>query len=699
MSVFWADPFLEATTQGNGTTDTTTRDGTYAAPFSVHTDLISTTTTSVAGINGYVISDGDEVRLKGLSFSDLFASEGNVYESLGASSSTIKLNGALAPVTGNTTADFAIAGSATDKSNIYAFQNSDISSFMNDWTHPLFFASRPSSVTASLHHNIMPFTWPVVYAQLGHDSASDTGIEVFRLKDTYANRYSINSYRYAFNFTPDVKISAGWTSETVQDGYSILEAMPTTTFERLYIGGGTSTTDTYFDLGRLVVFCGSDNSGVKYGRIYTDFVPSTDGGTGVLTAPMILVADYYAPVLSSARPANTEVKFPLISGSATVSSQYISLSGGGADTEPHTFENLIGADPISFGSYYNDLTSLKIGNMYARSVTGTDGVKRFAYSSAQRTNVNCEFISDSVYYIHDPNGASDISLSYSFNGSNTYGTNLKAPGTSPLNGSAFNTNATDHGPHFGPITVDGADVFLTEQTIGTTNSWFDPVFSRQGSRPIEYDSIGKLTSSADFRTAAHNIRYRVATAASATGAPRYHIISGEHNTHNGEPISLLTDPYTAGNGYASLMYNDTVSSTDVLVGQWAGTTGGSSSQAWIPLELSVPSYTAASDSLRAKITVAYADGASNTATGSVVLRAWHRDTTQSTNFRVYSSSATTVTAGGDPTSTTTVTLNLSNVATSGQDDITSVILGIRLDFTDNTNIQKYYIVSAEIETY
>ena len=133
--------------------------------------------------------------------------------------------------------------------------------------------------------------------------------------------------------------------------------------------------------------------------------------------------------------------------------------------------------------------------------------------------------------------------------------------------------------------------------------------------------------------------------------------------------------------------------------QWAGVTGGSSSQAWLPLELSVPRYTAASDSLRAKITVAYADGASNTAAGSVLLRAWHRDTTQSTNFRVYSASATTVSAGGDPTSTTTVTLNLSNVATSGQDDITSVLLGIRLDFTDNTNIQKYYIVSAEIETY
>tara|TARA_R100001510_G_scaffold20035_1_gene17471 strand:+ start:364 stop:2460 length:2097 start_codon:yes stop_codon:yes gene_type:complete len=698
MTVFWADPFLEATTQGNGTTDTTTKDGTYAAPFSI-ADIISTTNASVAGINGYVISDGDEVRLKGLSFSDLFASEGNVYESSGADASAMKLNGSLAPVTGNSTADFTLAGSDANQSNIYAFKNSDISSFMNGWTHPLFFAARHDTVTAGLNHNLMPFTWAVVYAQLGHGSASDTGIEVFRLKDTYANRYSVNSYRYAFNFTSDVKISAGWTSETVQDGYSILEAMPTTGFERLYIGGGSSTTDTYFDLGRLVVHIGTDSSSKRYGRIYIDFIPSTDGGTGVLTAPMILASDHYENVYTDARPANTEVKFPLISGCGLTAVSVIQFSGGGADYEPLTFENLIGPSPLRALSFDAGYTTIKVGNLYARAEQGDDGFRRFTDSVTQAHNINCEFLSGSVYYIHDPDGESDISLSYSSVGNNTYGTNLKKPGIAPLNSSAFNTNASDHGPHFGSVVNNGANIFLSEPEISTTNDWFGNIFSRVGSRPIEYDSVGKLTSSADYRAASHNISYMTIDAASATGAPRYQIISGEHNTHDGIPISLLTDPYTSGIGFASLMYNDTVSSTDVLVGQWAGTTGGSSSQAWIPLELSVPSYTAASDSLRAKITVAYADGASDTAAGSVLLRAWHRDTTQSTNFRVYSSSATTVSAGGDPTSTTTVTLNLSNVATSGQDDITSVLLGIRLDFTDNTNIQKYYIASAEIEIY
>ena len=135
----------------------------------------------------------------------------------------------------------------------------------------------------------------------------------------------MNTYRRAFNFSPDVKISAGWTSETVQDGYSILEAMATTSFERLYIGGGDSSTDTYFDLGRLMVHTGSNQSSYLYPRIYTDFNPSTNGGTGILTAPMLLSSEYYGPELSNAKPPNVQTNFPLISGGGYQSSGYMNL--------------------------------------------------------------------------------------------------------------------------------------------------------------------------------------------------------------------------------------------------------------------------------------------------------------------------------------------------------------------------------------
>ena len=162
---------------------------------------------------------------------------------------------------------------------------------------------------------------------------------------------------------------------------------------------------------------------------------------------------------------------------------------------------------------------------------------------------------------------------------------------------------------------------------------------------------------------------------------------------------MFGNPYTSGVTYGSLLYNDTINSTAVLVAQYAAYAGGASNQTWLPLDLVVPSYTAASDNLRVKVVVAYADGNDNSANSPLfTLRAWHRDTTQSSNYRVYTAYQN-ILAGGDPTSPTTVTMNLSNVATSGQDDITTVCLGIGFSFTANTNIQKYYIVSADIETY
>ena len=145
------------------------------------------------------------------------------------------------------------------------------------------------------------------------------------------------------------------------------------------------------------------------------------------------------------------------------------------------------------------------------------------------------------------------------------------------------------------------------------------------------------------------------------------------------------------------MYNDTVSSTAVLVGQWSGTTGGASNYAWIPLELSVPSYTAGSDNLRVTVSAAYSNGGSGSQQ-NIKLKAHHRDSTQTDNFRVYTSS-NIGTLSSDVTSPTTGSLNLTNVPASGQDDITSVIVGIQLQFSANTNIQKFYITNVAIETY
>jgi hypothetical protein len=370
------------------------------------------------------------------------------------------------------------------------------------------------------------------------------------------------------------------------------------------------------------------------------------------------------------------------------------------------FENWIAGNQRPTVNQSTATSQLEWGNVYCASTNPVIDKADFRMFLNKGTSINEStthtFLSNSVYFLDDGDSSQgstdevDIGLKPQF-GNAVYQSGIKQPGLAPLNN--LTSNNGSYGPNFGDR-VFSSDIFNNEVSISTNNNWYDAQYSRSGNNPINYLSIAKATcGGSDFRSASHNIKVVTTTALSATAAPKFNIVSAEHNDYDGKPISILSDPYTAGISYGPLMYNDTVSSVSVLVGQWAGVTGGDSTKGWIPLDLVVPSYTAGSDNLRVTVSAAYADGASNSAAGSILLRAWHRDTTQSNNFRVYSSSATAISAGGNPSSPTTVTMNLTNVPTSGQEDITSVCLGIRLDFTDNTNIQKYYITNAAIETY
>ena len=696
MAIYWIDPFLEATTQGNGTTDTTTEDGTYAAPFSI-TRFYLTSYSYQSGANGITFSDGDELRIKGLPFSTLFESKGNVYS---YSSSYRNSYTPLRPVTGNSSFDATIA---TDKSSLFAFQNSDVSSFLPNWSHPAFFAAfYTSNTTTELDVTISPFIYSVVRLQLGHDSASDTGIEVFRLKDTYANPLSLGP-SYWFCINKKVKVSGGWTSTTAQEGYSIIEFFNTANYQYANINNNPSTKVEY-DCERVVMCYAARTSGGAQNNI-TCRIDQSDARLEATAhvAPMFATAvsrqhSFYCGIYTG-----DSTVFPWIAGNDDNSNGYIQLYNGSASVSRSvTFKNIIVSGYVFFNSNNLNCTT-NIGNLY---ISGQDvsGVNRPFYhsiSTSQHIGGTYKFLQNSVYFqASETTSLANILApdpAYLNGGTVTYESGLKKPGIAPLdNLSPSNV--------YGPTSagfLTSNPLFSGTSDFSTNNTWFSQLLSREeGDNPIEYCSLGKLTCNGNnYKTNAHNIQMQTNSAASATGAPNYMIWSAEHNDYDGKPISLISDPYTAGISYAALMYNDVVSSANVLVGQWSGTTGGASNQAWIPLVLSAPSYTAGGDNLRVTVSSAYADGASNSAAGYILLRAWHRDTTQSDNFRVYSSSATSISAGGDTTSPTTVTLNLSNVPASGQEDITSVIVGIRLDFTSNTNIQKYYITNAAIEIY
>jgi hypothetical protein len=68
MAIWWLDPYIEAAVGGiHGTTDTTTRNGSYAAPFAF-SNVVGISDNGATSINGQSIADGDELRLKGLDY-------------------------------------------------------------------------------------------------------------------------------------------------------------------------------------------------------------------------------------------------------------------------------------------------------------------------------------------------------------------------------------------------------------------------------------------------------------------------------------------------------------------------------------------------------------------------------------------------------------------------------------------------------
>tara|TARA_Y100000114_G_scaffold102573_1_gene95733 strand:- start:253 stop:2367 length:2115 start_codon:yes stop_codon:yes gene_type:complete len=704
MAVYWLDPFLEATTQGNGTTDTSTKDGSYAAPFSLN-DFWSNSNVSFETINGTTLSDGDEVRFKGLPFSTLFESKGNVYYSETLFYSPVK--GTLKPITGNSSFDATVS---TSKSSVFAFQNSDISSYLPNWSHPLFFASTDESDSSNLYNGLNVFLWGVFKEQLGYTSASSTGMELFRLKDTYANPLSMGTtYSYWFSMTNEVKLTAGWTSTTAQDGYSIVDCYTETNYRYLYTNY-RSTTKTHFDLERCIFSYAPRSSSGKRNNL--TFYGSYYSGTNTL--------DHTLFTYTSGMMRGSTFYFDDKVGNTTKINVFGELAGGRyaesqwwfyASKGDATVQNYITSGKLyvrgPFGKDTTPISSLKVGNIYCSSTDDSDNKNRIMEiqdrSAYNYTGGTITYLQNSCYFMHSE-GTSDrspilLQVDPSQNINEVYQTGLKKPGIAPFNNATADTSLASaiYGPH---STGSADDVEYLGQTriLNTSNEWTVPALSRNVNTPISYASFEKLIcNSNNYRTTAHNITTFTPTALGANDAPKYAIWSFEHNDYDGKPVSIISNPYAAGDFYGVLLYNDTVSSTAVLVGQWSGTTGGSSNDAYIPLELAVPSYTAGSDNLRVTVSAAYSNGGSGSQQ-NIAIKAHHRDSTQSNNFRVYTSSDTTI-SSSDPSSPTTATLNLTNVPASGQDDITSVIVGIQLQFASNTNIQKFYITNAAIETY
>ena len=342
------------------TTNTTTRIGAYATPFSLH-DFYATSSSSRDNINNVSISDGDELRIKGLPLPHcLKATEMFILTPVRVELTRPK----LLPVNGNSN-DFSIS---TSKSSLFAFKNSDISSFLPNWTHPLPFAAFYYGSSTELQCCLGgPFVLAAIKLQLGYDAATDTGIEVYRVKDTYANPLDLGTTRkYWGVFSKAITVSAGWTSTTAQDGYSPMDYYNTSNYQYGY--WAYSSNKTIWNAERLISCHAPRSSGGFYNNLYCYFDYNTYAAHSHVT-PMFVQATgrgnyYYAADYVT----GSSTTFPLIGGNDDSASANMALGSSPYRTATRTtiYKNILiaGWPRINTNHVNNDL---KFGNMYNRS--------------------------------------------------------------------------------------------------------------------------------------------------------------------------------------------------------------------------------------------------------------------------------------------------------------------------------------------
>ena len=274
MAIWWLDPYIEAAVGGiHGTTDTTTRNGSYAAPFAF-SDVVGTSDNGATSINGQSIADGDELRLKGLDYQSFLYN---------TSTTDNKLN-----VTYNTTYKFNVVSSehqtqwdnwltAHDNLNYnqgvvmyydpnligthkWLFQNIDI-----DVSSSLIGASVSSeaSLARSWHQGLQ-------------NSTGAWQISMFN-PDYIIDRSSTSSTEYYFRERQyNVTITDGWTSETVRDGVTFIVDENPSGGNKYWFApsySSSSSRDPYYkiDLPDTFIYMYNANTGSNSHRPSFDF--------------------------------------------------------------------------------------------------------------------------------------------------------------------------------------------------------------------------------------------------------------------------------------------------------------------------------------------------------------------------------------------------------------------------------------------
>ena len=266
MAVYWVDPYIEASIGGiHGTTDTVSRSGTYAAPWAL-SDMYGTSTTGNTTLSG--LSDGDEIRFKGLSQSSYLIDAGSDWypDSTNISKASTLNSATLSAISswGNTGLVVMYDTTATNK-----FTVAD-----SDGNKPLVFTTVYVSSTSSPSNAFLSSTAPHGVLHTGPlraegTSSANAALQMYLVDPQYYITSTITGNRYFCQYADiGIKVTDGWTSSTTRDGYTVLPIYRSspTTGTVWYFNNNTNTSagpDTLYDMPNTY-FVLHNNSGTSY---------------------------------------------------------------------------------------------------------------------------------------------------------------------------------------------------------------------------------------------------------------------------------------------------------------------------------------------------------------------------------------------------------------------------------------------------
>ena len=675
MTVYWVDPYLAATSQGNGTTDVSTKSGSYSAPFGLD-DLYNASQTETNYLQGTTLADGDEVRIKGLPFATLFT--------LGCTRAY---------------ANSAYIRISNNQLNLADWLATKIVCFdpvkMAPYTEPCDddYIIYPTYVTAV--SNNTAFQGPhlpqlsLALTKIYNDpSSTATSFPMYAMNAAYYD--SGTSHPSTIYFLPhnnnsiSVGLSAGWDSATTQNGISIIVISHSASYRNIYNFGNNNKTSPFVPDLRKCHFISQNSSTGQNGNGYFDWKNGrTSQGSTDLTIPDYLGSSMGAYTTRFGQYNNTAIQWPdrildksfsdylniFANSPATTSSLQVNFS-----VLDYSNQTVKGYTTALVSPYEG--TTIKIGSFYCWNMNNTPQTT-FLDGAGITTVKGLEILDNSVlfYYSPGPFGYVGLALSDENNPSRVFPTTVGTGVYDWTDTAGPVYSGANASPLIGPSMASG--IYTFDADLYSTNR-YRPVISYDAavSPNISNFALGNLRcGGVNYRSTDSNLNILNISNHStgnstidSTIVPSFPKYTFETNDYDNRPISVIP-PNSSGSdslGHSlALLYND-IDNSDLLTFQaGAGTTNGGHHQLALPLTL--PSYTVGTDNLKVDLnvtrinTAAFGDSSSKMWLGLL-----YYDPAASQNYRAESGTETGLSSlSTTPASPTTITLTLANLPTTG----------------------------------